>query len=145
MDSLLPDAPERNDTANPPLDRSARAAVTALARALEVFDRPAARRAALRAHLADRIAVAAGTPIQDRVDAITGSILSEIGILLTHVRPVGTVDIVPDPPSAVLSATMLDRLPGLTGTSDAVRHQFERWDGSGGPHGARGPDIPRSK
>ena len=74
MDSLLPDAPERNDTANRPLDRSARAAVTALARALEVFDRPAARRAALRAHLADRIAVAAGTPIQDRVDAITGSI-----------------------------------------------------------------------
>ena len=142
MDSLLPDAPERNDTANRPLDRSARAAVTALARALEVFDRPAARRAALRAHLADRIAVAAGTPVQDRVDAITGSILSEIGILLTHVRPVGTVDIVPDPPSAVLSATMLDRLPGLTGTSDAVRHQFERWDGSGGPHGARGPDIP---
>ena len=62
MDSLLPDAPERNDTANRPLDRSARAAVTALARALEVFDRPAARRAALRAHLADRIAVAAGTP-----------------------------------------------------------------------------------
>ena len=74
MDSLLPDAPERNDTANRPLDRSARAAVTALARALEVFDRPAARRAALRAHLADRIAVAAGTPVQDRVDAITGSL-----------------------------------------------------------------------
>jgi len=142
MESLLPDAPDRADSANRPLDRSARAAVVALARALEVFDRPAARRAALRAHLADRIAVAAGTPIHDRVDAITGSILSEIGILLTHVRPVGTVDIVPDPASAVLSATMLDRLPGLTGASDAVRHQFERWDGSGGPHGARGPDIP---
>lgn len=142
MDPLFPDAPERTDAGNRPLDRNARAAITALARALEVFDRPAARRAALRAQLADRIAVAAGTPIQDRVDAITGSLMSEIGILLTHVRPVGTVDIVPDPASAVLSATMLDRLPGLTGTSDAVRHQFERWDGSGGPHGSRGPDIP---
>lgn len=142
MDPLLPDAPERVDAHSRPLDRNARAAVTALARALEVFDRPAARRAALRAHLADRIAVAAGTPIQDRVDAITGAVMSEIGILLTHVRPVGTVDIVPDPASAVLSATMLDRLPGLTGTGDAVRHQFERWDGSGGPHGSRGPDIP---
>ncbi|MEO0494909.1 MAG: diguanylate cyclase [Actinomycetota bacterium] len=142
MDPLLPDAPERTDAGGRPLDRNARAAVTALARALEVFDRPAARRAALRAQLADRIAVAAGTPIHDRVDAITGSLMSEIGILLTHVRPVGTVDIVPDPASAVLSATMLDRLPGLTGTSDAVRHQFERWDGSGGPHGSRGPDIP---
>ena len=142
MDSLLPDTPERTDAGSRPLDRNARAAVTALARALEVFDRPAARRAALRAHLADRIAVAAGSPIQDRVDAITGSVLSEIGILLTHVRPVGAVDLVPDPASAVLSATMLDRLPGLAGASDAVRHQFERWDGSGGPHGSRGPDIP---
>lgn len=142
MDPLLPEAPERNDAGTRPLDRNARAAVTALARALEVFDRPAARRAALRAHLADRIAVAAGSPIQDRVDAITGSVLSEIGILLTHVRPAGAVDLVPDPASAVLSATMLDRLPGLAGASDAVRHQFERWDGSGGPHGSRGPDIP---
>ena len=142
MDSLLPDTPERTDAGSRPLDRNARAAVTALARALEVFDRPAARRAALRAHLADRIAVAAGSPIQDRVDAITGSVLSEIGILLTHVRPAGAVDLVPDPASAVLSATMLDRLPGLAGASDAVRHQFERWDGSGGPHGSRGPDIP---
>ena len=141
MDYLLPKAPERIDVGSRPLDPKARAAVAALARALEVFDRAAARRAALRAHLADRIAVAAGSPVQDRVDAITGSILSEIGILLTHVRPVGAGDIVPDLASAVLSATMLDRLPGLARTSDTVRHQFERWDGTGGPHGSRGPDI----
>jgi len=140
--AFLTDSSGRSEDIVRPLDRSARAAVTALARALEVFDRPAARRAALRAHLADRIASAAGIPVQDRVDAIIGSILSEVGILLTHARPVGTVDIVPDPASAVLSATLLDRLPGLEGASDAVRHQFERWDGSGGPHGARGPDIP---
>ena len=63
MDPLLPEAPERTDAGGRPLDRNARAAVTALARALEVFDRPAARRAALRAHLADRIAVAAGSPV----------------------------------------------------------------------------------
>ena len=142
MERLVPDTTERADIANRPLEPNARAAVVALARALEVFDPQAARRAALRAHLADRIAVAAEAPVRHRVDAITGSILSEVGILLTHVRPVGTVDIVPDPASAVLSAMMLDRLPGLTGASDAVRHQFERWDGSGGPHGARGPDIP---
>ncbi len=140
--AFLADTSGRREASSCPLDRSARAAITALARALEVFDRPAARRAALRAHLADRIAIAADISLKDRVDAITGSILSEIGILLTHARPVGTVDIVPDPASAVLSATLLDRLPGLEGTSDAVRHQFERWDGSGGPHGARGPEIP---
>ena len=63
MDPLFPDAPERTDAGNRPLDRNARAAVTALARALEVFDRPAARRAALRAQLADRIAVAAGIAV----------------------------------------------------------------------------------
>jgi diguanylate cyclase (GGDEF)-like protein len=140
--AFLADTSGRREASSCPLDRSARAAITALARALKVFDRPAARRAALRAHLADRIAIAADISLKDRVDAITGSILSEIGILLTHARPVGTVDIVPDPASAVLSATLLDRLPGLEGTSDAVRHQFERWDGSGGPHGARGPEIP---
>ncbi|MDG2027333.1 MAG: diguanylate cyclase [Acidimicrobiales bacterium] len=127
-----------------PLTRPARAAVISLCRALEVFDPPAARRAALRAHLVDRLAVAAGSPVAERVDAVTGALLAEISIVLTHVRPVGTVDIVPDPASAVLSASVLSRLPGLGGTARTVRHQFERWDGSGGPHGMRGPDIPLS-
>ncbi|GEM_PF-1357681 len=142
MDPVFPDAPERTDTASRPLDRAAAASVVALARTLEVFDPPAARRASLRALLVDRIAVAAGCPTQDRVDAITGSLLAEIGIVLTHVRPVGSVDLLPDPASAVLTATMLQRLAGLEGAARAVRHQFERWDGSGGPHGMRGPDIP---
>lgn len=143
MEHLFADAPARaSDTGSRPLDRSARASVTALAQALDVFDPAAARRAALRAHLVDRIAVAAGSPVQDRVDAITGSLLAEIGILLTHVRPVGTVDIMPDPSSAVLSSNMLKSLPGLGGCANAVRHQYERWDGSGGPHALRGPDIP---
>ncbi len=143
VESFFADAPERPaDAASRPLDRTALAAIVALARTLEVFDIAASRRAALRARLVDRIGHAAGAPVQDRVDAITGSLLAEIGIVLTHVRPAGTVDVVPDPPSAVLSATMLDRLPGLGGTAMAVRHQFERWDGSGGPHGLRGPAIP---
>ncbi|MDW3217898.1 MAG: diguanylate cyclase [Acidimicrobiales bacterium] len=137
------DATERSsDASSRPLSRPARAAVTSLCRALEVFDPPAARRAALRAYLVDRLAVAAGSPIADRVDAVTGALVAEISIVLTHVRPVGTVDIVPDPASAVLSASVLTRLPGLGGTARTVRHQYERWDGSGGPHGMRGPDIP---
>jgi len=143
VDSVFADAPERaSDTRIRPLDPSARAAITALVRTLEVFDPAAARRAALRAHLVNRIASATDTPTQDLVDAITGSLLAEISIVLTHVRPVGTVDVMPDPGSAVLSASVLDRLPGLGGTAVAVRHQYERWDGSGGPHGLRGPDIP---
>jgi diguanylate cyclase (GGDEF)-like protein len=137
------DPVERSPDASPrPLSPTARAGVTSLCRALEVFDPPAARRAALRAHLVDRLALAAGTPASDRVDAITGALLAEISIVLTHVRPVGTVDIVPDPASAVLSASVLSRLSGLAGTARTVRHQYERWDGSGGPHGMRGPDIP---
>lgn len=139
----LPDATDRStDASARPLSRPARAGVVALCRSLEVFDPPAARRAALRAHLVDRLAVASGAPVADRVDAITGALLAEISIVLTHVRPVGTVDIVPDPASAVLSASVLSRLTGLAGTARTVRHQYERWDGSGGPHGMRGPDIP---
>jgi diguanylate cyclase (GGDEF)-like protein len=139
----LSDTGDRTNDANArPLTRPARASVTALCRALEVFDPPAARRAALRAHLVDRLAVAAGAPVSDRVDAVTGALLAEISIVLTHVRPVGTVDIVPDPASAVLAASVLGRLPGLAGAARTVRHQYERWDGSGGPHGMRGPDIP---
>ncbi|MFT5203549.1 MAG: diguanylate cyclase (GGDEF)-like protein [Candidatus Aldehydirespiratoraceae bacterium] len=140
--SFAETADRSTDASARPLTRPARASVTSLCRALEVFDPPAARRAALRAHLVDRLAVAAGSPIADRVDAITGALLAEISIILTHVRPLGTVDIVPDPASAVLSASVLTRLSGLGGTARTVRHQYERWDGSGGPHGMRGPDIP---
>ncbi len=127
-----------------PLDLAARASITALARSLEVFDPPAAHRAALRAALVDRLAVAAGVPTTERVDAICGAILGEISIVFTHVRPVGTADVVPDPAAAVLAASVLGRLPYLSGTARAIRHQYERWDGSGGPHGLRGPDIPLS-
>jgi len=127
-----------------PLDAAARSSVTALARALEVFDPPAAHRAALKASLVDRLSIAAGVPVAERVDAIGGAILSEISIVFTHVRPVGTSDVVPDPAAAVLAASVLGRLPGLAGISRAIRHQYERWDGSGGPHGLRGPDIPLS-
>ncbi len=132
------------DRAVAPLDLAARASITALARSLEVFDPPAAHRAALRAALVDRLAVASGVPTTERVDAICGAILAEISIVLTHVRPVGTADVVPDPAAAVLAASVLGRLPHLTGTARAIRHQYERWDGSGGPHGLRGPDIPLS-
>ena len=72
-----------------PLEPVTRAAVVALVRALEVFDPPAARRAALRAHVVDRIGDAIDLPIDDRIDAITGALLAEISIVLSHVRPVG--------------------------------------------------------
>ncbi len=135
---------ELNDRGTAPLDPAARASITALTRTLEVFDPPAAHRAALRALLVDRLAVAAETPINDRVDAICAALLGEVSIVLTHVRPVGTSDVVPDPAAAVLAASVLARLPGMAGAARAIRHQFERWDGSGGPHGLRGPDIPLS-
>ncbi len=127
-----------------PLDPSARAAITALARSLEVFDPPAAHRAALRAALVDRLAIVAEAPIGERVDAICAALLGEISIVFTHMRPVGTSDVVPDPAAAVLAASVLARLPGLAGAARAIRHQYERWDGSGGPHGLRGPNIPLS-
>lgn len=136
------DVPDRLDATGRPLGRPAFAAVTSLARALEMFDPTAAHWAALRAGIVDRLAAAVDASAESRVDAVTGALMAEISILLTHVRPVGTVDVAPDASAAVLSASMLRRLPGLSRTAETVRHQYERWDGSGGPHGMRGPDIP---
>ncbi len=130
------DGPERC------LEPEARAALVTLARSLDVFDPAAGRRAALRASLAETIGRRADLGARELVDAIGASLVAEIAIVLTHSRPVGAADVVPDPAGAVLAATTLEPLPGLAGVARAVRHQYERWDGSGGPHGLRGPDIP---
>ncbi|MFQ5557522.1 MAG: hypothetical protein ACE5GB_08470, partial [Acidimicrobiales bacterium] len=126
-----PDAAARPTTPCPdtiarPLDPSAAAAIVALVRALEVFDPQAALRAAFRTALVDRLCDAAAIAVEDRVDAIGGSLLAEAAILLSHTRPAGSVDVAPDPSAAVLSASMLGRLPGLGRVARTVRHQHER-------------------
>lgn len=124
------------------LDPEARASLVTCVRILDVFDPASGRRAAMRGLLAEAIGRRAGFSPRDLVDAVAAALVSELTIVLTHSRPVGTADVVPDAAAAVLAARTLETLPGLTGVARAVRHQYERWDGAGEPHGLRGPDIP---
>jgi diguanylate cyclase (GGDEF)-like protein len=120
------------------LDVGAHAAVSALARALELHDPAAARRAAYRAAVLAEAGTELELPPEAHRDALVGALVAEVALLVGRSRPSS----MGDPAHAVLGASLLDRVPGLHGAGRAVRHQFERWDGTGGPHGLSGAAIP---
>jgi HD-GYP domain-containing protein (c-di-GMP phosphodiesterase class II) len=41
-----------------------------------------------------------------------------------------------------MGVVMVQAVPGLEGTLDAVQHHHERWDGGGYPFGLRGEETP---
>jgi diguanylate cyclase (GGDEF)-like protein len=133
-------APLPSEAVPATLDVGAHAAVSALARALEMHDPAAARRAAFRTAVLVEVGTDLDLAPEAHRDALVASLVAEIASLVGRARP----QAMGDPAHAVLGASLLDRVPGLTGAGRAVRHQFERWDGTGGPHGLRGAAIPLS-
>ncbi|HEX7094938.1 MAG TPA: diguanylate cyclase [Acidimicrobiales bacterium] len=121
-----------------PVDPSARAAVAALVRALEVHDPALAHRAALRAALVQHTAGSLGLDPEEWSAALGGALLADIAALVVHARP----DPERDPSAAVLGADLAERAGAGWRVARAVRHRFERWDGGGTPQGLAGDAIP---
>lgn len=117
------------------------AAVAALARALEIYDPDASRRAGYVASLVHLIAEVALIPADVEADAIAAALLGDVGALVAHGPPTPPNDEL-DLTRTVLVAGLVERLPGLGGAGRALRHRHERWDGAGGPHGLAGTRIP---
>jgi diguanylate cyclase (GGDEF)-like protein len=123
-----------------PFDPTARAAVAALARALDVHDPTLGHRAAVRAAVADRVASALALTPDERATVIAGALLADVAALVSHTRP----DAETDAASVVLGASVAEEAGTGPAVAAAIRHRLERWDGQGAPHGLRGDAIPRS-
>lgn len=121
-----------------PVDPTARAAVAALVRALEVHDPALAHRAALRAALVQHSAASLDLDPEELSAALGGALLADIAALVVHARP----DPERDASAAVLGADLAERSGAGTRIARAVRHRLERWDGGGTPQGLAGEDIP---
>ncbi len=118
-------------------DRSAEAvgSTTALAQVIAALSPVAARRASLRFAVVDLCLRPADIDTGTRVDALAAAVLAELGSALAT-RPTTGVS------AAAQAAAILDAIPGLEAVAHGLRHQHERWDGSGGPSHLEAGEIP---
>ena len=123
-----------------PFDPAARAAVAALARALDVHDPALGHRAAVRAAVTDQVAVALGLTPDERATAVAAALLADVAALVSHTRPNAEADAA----AVVLGASVAEHAGTGPAVATAIRHRLERWDGEGAPHGLRGEAIPRA-
>jgi len=85
---------------------------------------------------------------QQRRDALQVAELHDIGMLgvpvevLVADRSLTASERLEVEQAPATAARLLDRIPGLEGAADAVRHVREHWDGSGYPDGLEGEKIP---
>ena len=132
--------PARSGSRPAPLTESARAAVTALARALALLDPAVARQGALRAGVVDHVASRLGFEPGVHAEATAAALLADLSQLVLR-RPVPPHEHAVDVADAVLAARLLDDIPDLAAVSRSVRQLAERWDGAGGPQGMQGDDL----
>ena len=121
----------------PDAERSSEAhgATVALAAVVAMLDPIAARRAAIRYAVVDRCVAAIEVDLDLRVEVLSASVLAELGAVLVSEPATG-------PDSADLAASIMKWTPALTEAAVGLRHQHERWDGSGSPEGLAGKAIP---
>ena len=110
-------------------------AIGAFTSVVRRLDTVAARRAAVRYAVVDRCVAALEVDIDSRVDALSSALVAELGAVLSTAP-------VPAPDAAESGADTIGRLEGMRSIAEGVRHQHESWDGSGGPRGLAGKDIP---
>jgi HD domain-containing protein len=89
------------------------------------------------AHLTRRLALELGVPPDEADVAARAAQLHEVGIIRANPDQTGDINGRPNPASNT-HAQLLDRLQ----IADSIRHQQERWDGSGGPDGQAREEIP---
>ena len=121
-----------------PYPEVTRAGVTALARALELHDPVAARRAAWRVAIIKHWLLETDANPAVIADSIGAALLVDLAHLVAPGPTWATTDI----SGAVLGASLLGQLPQGQRCALVVRHVHERWDGDGGPHALGGLSIP---
>lgn len=123
-----------------PLTDSARSAVAALVRAIDLFDPAAGRQAALRAGIVDHVATRLGFEPEVHAQATVAALLADVSQLVLH-RSTWPDDERIDLADAVLAARLLESLRDLGMVSQTIRQLGESWDGTGGPRGLSGESI----
>jgi diguanylate cyclase (GGDEF)-like protein len=128
--------------------RGSPAAVEALAAAIEERDGYTSRHSVEVVHLARGVAMLLGLPAT-QVDRIgQAALLHDVGKLsvppdiLRRAGPLSAAEwqVIREHPAA--GERILLRIPELAPIAPLVRHEHERWDGTGYPDGLRGTQIP---
>lgn len=118
-------------------DRSAEVigATSALAHVVATLSPVAARRASVRFAMVDHCVGVAELDPTTRVDALTAALMAELGSALARRPTTGVI-------AAEQAGQILRSIAGFEAVAHALRHQHERWDGSGGPDRLSGNAIP---
>jgi Na+-translocating ferredoxin:NAD+ oxidoreductase RnfA subunit len=125
-----------------------RASLVALTAALEARDGYTGRHGEETVCLAVRVADALGLDGDERGEVDTVALLHDIGKIgtpnevLHKPGPLTDEEWVVMREHPVIGERILRTVPGLESVARAVRHEHERWDGSGYPDGLAGEEIP---
>ncbi|MDR5683485.1 MAG: HD domain-containing phosphohydrolase [Armatimonadota bacterium] len=130
------------------LERAYIDVVLALARAMDAHDALGSGHGSAVAHWAEAVARRLGCSDQESRDVRWAALLHNVGKvgvpeeILRKTSPLSKDEAALLRQYPVIGAEMLRPAPGLRRVAELVRHQQERWDGTGYPDGLRGEEIP---
>jgi HD-GYP domain-containing protein (c-di-GMP phosphodiesterase class II) len=124
------------------------AAICALRAALTAYDRYTAEHSGGTCALAEQVAERLGVDEEEAELVSRAAALHDVGKLgvpgdvLNKAGPLSAEELVVMREHPVIGEQILGVIPPLAGVARAVRHEHERWDGSGYPDGLAGEQIP---